>query len=205
MFRAAIFFPRSRTRPKGNDNFVSDEHFRNTWRQKIVFEIIFNCFISCFMVPFSLVMTNISFYSSILPKFKSTFHCAVFFMPYPSKIQIHISRWHTFFIPAHERGLKQAGSFQCLNGKVALSTHEAQHTLAAWQDQYGRLKKKRSVRAIAKEIAAAACPRTVKTLVYKNGEGRSRKGEVIYASSVNGVRIADFTSKRALILLARTQ
>lgn len=81
------------------------------------------------------------------------------------------------------------GSFQCLNGKVDLSTYEAEHTLTEWEDQLARLREELSVRAIAREISAARVPYTVKVLAYKNGGGRMKPGELIVGSSVPGVSI----------------
>ena len=80
------------------------------------------------------------------------------------------------------------GSFKCLNGKVDLSTFEADHTLEEWEGQLGRLRDEMSVRAIAKEISAARVPYTVKVSAYRNGEGRLKPPELIVGSSVNGVR-----------------
>ncbi|XP_074660217.1 doublecortin domain-containing protein 1-like isoform X2 [Tubulanus polymorphus] len=88
---------------------------------------------------------------------------------------------------AKERKIKQIGSFQCLNGKVDLSSHEAEHTLDEWNIQLDRLRQETSVRAIAREISQARIPRTVKILVYKNGEGRMKEGQIVYASSINGL------------------
>lgn len=88
---------------------------------------------------------------------------------------------------AKDHGIKQVGSFQCLNGKVDLSTHEAEHTLEEWQGQLSRLRDECSVRAIAKEISAAKAPYTVKVLAYKNGAGRIKPGEVIIGSSIPGI------------------
>ena len=90
-------------------------------------------------------------------------------------------------VAAKELGVKQIGSFQCLNGKVDLSEHEAEHTLTEWQDQLDRLREELSVRAIAREISAARVPYTVKVLAYRNGEGRLKPGELVVGSSVPGV------------------
>ncbi len=92
-----------------------------------------------------------------------------------------------FLFTAKEHGIKQMGSLQCLNGKVDLSTHEAEHTLEEWEAQLAKLKDELSVRAIAKEISAARIPYTVKLLVHKNGEGRRNPGQLIIGSSIPGV------------------
>ena len=80
------------------------------------------------------------------------------------------------------------GSFQCLNGKVDLSTHEAMPTLEEWSAQLEKLRKELSVKAIARQIAAARVPYTVKILAYKNGEGRIKPGHLLIGSSAKGVR-----------------
>ena len=92
---------------------------------------------------------------------------------------------------AKEHGVKQMGSFQCLNGKIDLSTHEAQHTLEEWEGQLIKLREELSVRVIAKEISAARVPYTVKVLAHKNGEGRRKPGELVVGSSVPGVSFVD--------------
>lgn len=89
---------------------------------------------------------------------------------------------------AKQLGIKQIGSFQCLNGKVDLSTFEAEHTLNEWEAQLEKLREELSVRTIAKEICAARTPYTVKVMAFKNGEGRLKPGEIIVGSSVAGVR-----------------
>ncbi|XP_013404290.1 uncharacterized protein LOC106169385 isoform X2 [Lingula anatina] len=88
---------------------------------------------------------------------------------------------------AREKGLKQAGSFHCLNGKVDLSTFEAENTLSEWEDQFERLREERSVRVIAREINAARFIKPVKIYVYRNGEGRMKPGHVLVGSSIVGL------------------
>lgn len=88
---------------------------------------------------------------------------------------------------AKEYGLQPIGSFRCLNGKVDLSTYEAEHTLQYWQKELERLRKETSVHAIAKEISAANTPVAVKVFAYKNGDAKRRIGELIVGSSVSGV------------------
>ncbi|KAK3103714.1 hypothetical protein FSP39_021266 [Pinctada imbricata] len=51
--------------------------------------------------------------------------------------------------------LQQTGSFRVLNGKVDLSTHEADLTLQSWEDTLQQLREETSVRTIVKEINAA--------------------------------------------------
>ncbi|CAH1787762.1 unnamed protein product [Owenia fusiformis] len=88
---------------------------------------------------------------------------------------------------AKDKGFKQIGSFQCLNGKVDLSTFEAEHTLEEWELQLENLRQETSVRAIAQEISAARGPKTVKVYAYKNGEGRLKEGELLFGSSILGI------------------
>lgn len=83
--------------------------------------------------------------------------------------------------------LQQIGSFKVLNGKVDLSTHEAQLSLQDWEHKLRNLREETNVRTIAKEISAAQTVRTVKILAYKNGEGRLRPGELICGSTIEGV------------------
>ena len=91
--------------------------------------------------------------------------------------------------PAKSLGVRQIGSFQCLNGKVDLSEHEAAHTLTEWEGQLDKLREELSVRTIAREISAAKVPYTAKVLVYRNSDGRLKPGELIVGSSVPGVSI----------------
>lgn len=91
--------------------------------------------------------------------------------------------------PAKEFGLQQIGSFRCLNGKLDLTTFEAEHTLRYWKDELERLRKEMSVRTIAKEISTATVPYTIKVLAYKNGDGKRRPGELIIGSSISGVSV----------------
>ena len=98
-----------------------------------------------------------------------------------------IAELNIFHFVAKEQGLTQVGSFQCLNGKVDLSTHEALHTLEEWGSQLQSLRQELSVRAIAKQISAARVPYTIKVLAYKNSEGRIKPGHLLVGSSVKGV------------------
>lgn len=100
-----------------------------------------------------------------------------------SKLQICLSH-----AAAKELGIQQVGSFRCLNGKVDLSTHEAEHTLQEWRDKLRNMRQEMSVRTIAKKISTARVPYTVKVLAYKNSEGRRREAQLIIGSSVAGVR-----------------
>ena len=78
------------------------------------------------------------------------------------------------------------GSFRVLNGKVDLSTHEAEITLHHWEEQLESLRQQTTLN-IYNEINAARTVTTVKVLAYKNGEGRMRPGEIICGSTVEGV------------------
>ena len=93
--------------------------------------------------------------------------------------------------PAKSLGVRQIGSFQCLNGKVDLSEHEAAHTLTEWEGQLDKLREELSVRTIAREISAAKVPYTAKVLVYRNSDGRLKPGELIVGSSVPGASITN--------------
>jgi hypothetical protein len=78
------------------------------------------------------------------------------------------------------------GSLRVLNGKVDLSTHEAEITLQKWSDQLDVLRQQTTL-TISREINAARAPTTVKVMAYKNGEGRMRQGEIICGSTMEGV------------------
>jgi len=88
---------------------------------------------------------------------------------------------------AKELGIQQVGSFRCLNGKVDLSTHEAEHTLVTWEARLQKLRQEVRARTIAKNISAANAPYSVKVLAYRNGDGRLKQPEMIIGSSVPGV------------------
>ncbi|XP_041366917.1 doublecortin domain-containing protein 1-like [Gigantopelta aegis] len=98
--------------------------------------------------------------------------------------------------------LPQCGSFRFLSGKVDLSTHEAELTLAKWEETIEKLREETSVRTIAKEISAAQTVRTIKILAYKNGEGRMRPGKIIFGSSIQGL-LNQCTSQLELSKAAR--
>lgn len=103
---------------------------------------------------------------------------------------------------AKEFGLQQIGSFRCLNGKLDLTTFEAEHTLHHWKDELERLRKEMSVRTIAKEISTATVPYTIKVLAYKNGDGKRRPGELVIGSSISGI-LDQCTSRLQLTQAAR--
>ena len=73
-----------------------------------------------------------------------------------------------------------------LNGKVDLSTHEADITLQQWEGQQENLRQQTTIN-IYNEINAARTVTTVKIMAYKNGEGRMRSGEIVCGSTVEGV------------------
>lgn len=98
--------------------------------------------------------------------------------------------------------LQQVGSFRVLNGKVDLSTHEAELGLETWEDTLGKLREEASVRTIAKEINAAKTVKTIKILAYKNGEGRMHQGELVCGSSIEGI-LSQCTHKLGLASAAR--
>jgi len=91
------------------------------------------------------------------------------------------------FCPAKELGVPQIGSFRCLNGKVDLSTYEAEHTVQTWQSKLQKLRQELGVRSIAKNITGAPAPYTVKVLAYQNGTGRNTAPQLIIGSSIAGV------------------
>ncbi|KAL8603779.1 hypothetical protein ACOMHN_058514 [Nucella lapillus] len=97
--------------------------------------------------------------------------------------------------------LSPIGSFRVLNGKVDLSTHEAEITLQRWEEQLALLRQQTAV-AISKEIHAARTVITVKVMAYKNGEGRMRPGEIICGSTVEGI-LQQCTSRLGLSSGAR--
>nr|XP_022337319.1 uncharacterized protein LOC111133328 isoform X2 [Crassostrea virginica] len=103
---------------------------------------------------------------------------------------------------AKKMKLQQIGSFRVLNGKVDLSTHEADLTLETWEDTLGKLREEASVRSIAKEINAAKTVKTIKILAYKNGEGRMHQGELVCGSSIEGI-LSQCTHKLGLASAAR--
>ncbi|XP_070543245.1 doublecortin domain-containing protein 1-like isoform X3 [Ptychodera flava] len=89
---------------------------------------------------------------------------------------------------AKEIGLRHLrGCFQCLNGKVDLSTYEAESTLREWEDQLKRLRTVTNARTIAREIGAYQPVISVRILAYKNGEGRTQPPELIIGSSICGM------------------
>ena len=45
-----------------------------------------------------------------------------------------------FNFSAKSLGIKQLGSFKCLNGKVDLSTFEAEHTIEQWEGHLQKLR-----------------------------------------------------------------
>ncbi|XP_033106112.1 doublecortin domain-containing protein 1-like [Anneissia japonica] len=88
---------------------------------------------------------------------------------------------------APKMGLKLIGSFQCLSGKVDLSTFEAENTVIQYEKELRRLKQMTSARLIAREISAYQPIQSVRMLAYKNGEGRSMDPVVIIASTIRGI------------------
>ncbi|XP_070200716.1 doublecortin domain-containing protein 1-like isoform X2 [Littorina saxatilis] len=87
---------------------------------------------------------------------------------------------------AKKHRLPQMGSFRVLNGKVDLSTHEAEITLQSWEEQLDNLRQE-TASHIYNKINAARTVTTVKVMAYKNGEGRMRPGEIVCGSTVEGI------------------
>jgi len=102
----------------------------------------------------------------------------------------------------------QIGSFRCLNGKVDLSTHEAEHTVDTWQVKLQKLRQELVVRTIAKNITSHPAPYTVKVLAYQNSTRRNNAPQLIIGSSIAGVCCVVFGRVVivvvALLLLLRT-
>jgi len=78
-----------------------------------------------------------------------------------------------------------------VNGKVDLSTHEAEHTVATWESKLQKLRQELGARTIARNITTTRAPFTVKVLAYKNGNGRSLAPLLVIGSSIAGVRADD--------------
>ncbi|XP_022088290.1 doublecortin domain-containing protein 5-like isoform X2 [Acanthaster planci] len=88
---------------------------------------------------------------------------------------------------APKRGARMTGCFQCLNGKVDLSTFEASNTMAQYEKELRRLRQMSSARIIAREISAYQPVQMVKILAHRNGNGRSTEGVVMTGSTVRGL------------------
>ena len=83
------------------------------------------------------------------------------------------------------------GSLCCLNGKVDLSTFEADATLQHWQSQLEKLKHESSLKLINREIASEVPIQACRVLAMRNGDGRLKQPELIIGSSISGVCCAD--------------
>ncbi|XP_078585568.1 doublecortin domain-containing protein 1-like isoform X2 [Branchiostoma floridae x Branchiostoma japonicum] len=86
-----------------------------------------------------------------------------------------------------QKGQKFGGCFHCLNGKVDLSTYEAEKALETWEEQLEQLRKERSVRTIQRQISAVQMVQSLRVLAFKNGEGWFADGTVLVGSSVYGL------------------
>nr|XP_039274440.1 doublecortin domain-containing protein 1-like [Styela clava] len=86
-----------------------------------------------------------------------------------------------------KNGLKLHGSFKCLNGKVDLSTYEAEPTLKHWVAQLHTLRQESSVRSINRDLNNAECNQAWRLLIRRNGEGYKSKPEIVVGSSVTGI------------------
>nr|CAB3263220.1 uncharacterized protein LOC104266468 [Phallusia mammillata] len=84
-------------------------------------------------------------------------------------------------------GLKQRGSFAFLNGKVDLSTFEADTTLNHWSLQLEKLHQETSLRLLNREIRTSVPTQACRVLARRNGEGRLRQGELVIGTSVSGI------------------
>jgi len=81
----------------------------------------------------------------------------------------------------------QIGSFRCLNGKVDLSTYEAEHTVEMWEAKLQKLRQELAVRTIARNITSTQAPYTVKVLAYQNSSERNIAPQLVIGSSIAGV------------------
>ncbi|XP_071830359.1 doublecortin domain-containing protein 1-like [Apostichopus japonicus] len=88
---------------------------------------------------------------------------------------------------AANRGQRGMGCFQCLSGKVDLSTFEASNTVSQYEKEFTRLKQMNSARLIAKEINAYQPIQSVRLLAYRNGEGRGSEGVLMVGSTLRGL------------------
>ena len=88
---------------------------------------------------------------------------------------------------AKELGVPQIGSFRCLNGKVDLSTYEAEHTVETWESKLQKLRQELAVRTIARNITGTQAPYTVKVLAYQNSSERNTAPQLVIGSSIAGV------------------
>ncbi|CAH1258969.1 DCDC1 [Branchiostoma lanceolatum] len=86
-----------------------------------------------------------------------------------------------------QKGQKFGGCFHCLNGKVDLSTYEAEKSLEMWEEQLEQLRKERSVRTIQRQISAVQMVQSLRVLAFRNGEGWFADGTVLVGSSVYGL------------------
>jgi len=84
--------------------------------------------------------------------------------------------------------MKPRGTFAFLNGKVDLSTYEADTTLNHWTLQLEKLHQETSMRSLNRELHTTAPTQACRVLAMRNGEGRLRPGELVIGSSVSGVR-----------------
>ncbi|XP_071809280.1 doublecortin domain-containing protein 1-like [Asterias amurensis] len=87
---------------------------------------------------------------------------------------------------APQRGVKMIGCFQCLSGKVDLSTFEASNSLSQYDKELKRLRQMSSARIIAREISAYQHVQTVRILAHRNGDGRTTEGVLMVGSTVRG-------------------
>jgi len=74
-----------------------------------------------------------------------------------------------------------------LNGKVDLSTYEAETTLQHWFSQLEKLRQETSFRLLNREIQSQAPIQACRVLAMRNGEGRLRPPELIIGTSIAGV------------------
>jgi len=92
-----------------------------------------------------------------------------------------------WFCTAKELGVPLIGSFRCLNGKVDLSTYEAEHTVEMWESKLQKLRQELAVRTIARNITRTQAPYAVKVLAYQNGSARDTAPQIVIGSSITGV------------------
>ncbi|XP_036360712.1 doublecortin domain-containing protein 1-like isoform X2 [Octopus sinensis] len=97
---------------------------------------------------------------------------------------------------------KLYGSFQVLNGKVDLSTHEALLTLHRWEEKLSNLREETSVHTIGKELSTAQNVKVIKLIAYKNGDGRLHSGHLVIGSTLEGL-LSQCTQSLGLTNVAR--
>lgn len=87
---------------------------------------------------------------------------------------------------ARKHKLKMVGAFQCLNGKVDLSSLECESTLAVWEMQLHRLRHESSIRVIASEMTLTQSNPAVRVLAHRNGDSKS-EGVLVIGNMISQI------------------